>query len=847
MKRVYILFLSLFVVLSVSAQQKEFKYGKLYKPQQNAEVPQNGIKASLFESFEAGVPPAGWTKQNPDGGTGWATIANGTSPLPGWTGGTLTVPPGGGSNAAYCTWNTGGGSSNDQWLVTPQMLIESGDMLTFYIIKMYAYLDVVEIKLSTTGNAPADFSVTLATYNYASTDDLGWELKSIDLSAYAGQNVYIAFRELVADNYNDGAFIALDLVQVGSLNAVDLNLAAITTPAVVSTGNLDITGSISNAGSNAITSFDVYYNIDGGANVGPYSVTGLNIATGGAYNFTHNVPYNFTTDGNYTINVLIDNVNGTTDEDVSNNTLSKDITVNSSFVQRRVLHEIFTANWCGPCAAANPVFDALITNNSADWQSGNHANATVLKYQCWGDAYDIADNDTRVAYYGDIEGIPAMKADGSTDYHPGSYSQTNFNTHLAVPSFYSIDAEHAISGNDISIDVTINPFASGNAVVRVGVFEKMTTGNVGSNGETEFHHVLMKMLPDAAGTAVTFTSGTEWTQTFNYDMSTTFVEEMTDLGVVIFIQDDATKTVAQSNYSVFLPEQIDGMMSAIVSPNNDGGCTLTDAEEVTVTITNFGVDPISGFGVSFVVDGGTPVTETYAGTLTAGQSGNYTFTATADLSAIGTHTIEAYVTVASDGNTGNDGAEVTVTNADAVMQVNINTDNYGGETTWEVYDIDLGAVVATGGPYASSSTFNEQVCITASHCYRFTIYDSYGDGMCCTYGEGSYEVIAFGVSQGTGGEFADSETIDNICATNIREDVVTGIVMYPNPTTGVINIENAENSTITIYNILGEVVSSINNAENLQMINLTNQPEGTYIVKIENNNSVVTQKFILSK
>jgi hypothetical protein len=77
-------------------------------------------KASLFESFEGAFLPDGWVKVNPDGGSGWAQIADATSPLPGWQGGTMTVPPSGGSYAAYCTWNTGGSSSNDQWLITPR-------------------------------------------------------------------------------------------------------------------------------------------------------------------------------------------------------------------------------------------------------------------------------------------------------------------------------------------------------------------------------------------------------------------------------------------------------------------------------------------------------------------------------------------------------------------------------------------------------------------------------------------------------------------------------------------------------------------------------------------------------
>jgi hypothetical protein len=74
------------------------------------------------ESFESVTfPPPGWSKLNPDGGPGWNRQTVGTSPLPGWTGGVITAPPGGENAVAFCTWNTGGSSDNDQWLYTPQI------------------------------------------------------------------------------------------------------------------------------------------------------------------------------------------------------------------------------------------------------------------------------------------------------------------------------------------------------------------------------------------------------------------------------------------------------------------------------------------------------------------------------------------------------------------------------------------------------------------------------------------------------------------------------------------------------------------------------------------------------
>jgi len=136
----------------------------------------------------------------------------------------------------------------------------------------------------------------------------------------------------------------------GNCNAVDANLVNLTFPgfAMPST-NVNITGTIRNIGADAITSFDVDYTIDGGASVGTYSVTGLNLATGGSYDFTHDVAFNESTEQVYVIEVTISNVNGGTDADMSNNVMSANINVNSSQLGRVVLIEQFTTEQCPNC------------------------------------------------------------------------------------------------------------------------------------------------------------------------------------------------------------------------------------------------------------------------------------------------------------------------------------------------------------------------------------------------------------------------------------------------------------------------------------------------------------------
>lgn len=97
---------------------------------------------------------------------------------------------------------------------------------------------------------------------------------------------------------------------------------------------------------------------------------------------------------------------------------------------------------------------------------------------------------------------------------------------------------------------------------------------------------------------------------------------------------------------------------------------------------------------------------------------------------------------------------------DNEVTITINTDNYGSETTWTLTNAS-GTVLASGGPYANNSTYTQTVCIVGG-CYDFQINDSYGDGICCAYGSGSYSVTSGGITYASGGQFTFSETT-NFC------------------------------------------------------------------------------------
>ena len=92
------------------------------------------------------------------------------------------------------------------------------------------------------------------------------------------------------------------------------------------------------------------------------------------------------------------------------------------------------------------------------------------------------------------------------------------------------------------------------------------------------------------------------------------------------------------------------------------------------------------------------------------------------------------------------------------LLITITTDNYTSETSWELVDQN-GTVVQSinaGDLTQSATTYTWNICPSATDCYDFIINDTYGDGICCGYGNGSYSVSYNGSVVASGGAFTYS-------------------------------------------------------------------------------------------
>ena len=69
--------------------------------------------------------------------------------------------------------------------------------------------------------------------------------------------------------------------------------------------------------------------------------------------------------------------------------------------------------------------------------------------------------------------------------------------------------------------------------------------------------------------------------------------------------------------------------------------------------------------------------------------------------------------------------------------------------------------------------------------------------------------------------------------------------LMPNPANNNVTINSEANAEIVVYNIVGAEVIRIENAEASQLINVSELPEGTYIVKVKTSNGISAEKLVV--
>ena len=97
----------------------------------------------------------------------------------------------------------------------------------------------------------------------------------------------------------------------------------------------------------------------------------------------------------------------------------------------------------------------------------------------------------------------------------------------------------------------------------------------------------------------------------------------------------------------------------------------------------------------------------------------------------------------NDENSLND-TVTTTTSLDStydIVTLIINADNYPEETSWKLYDNISNEVISTGSLDSNTDYYSEDICVNYESCFTLDMFDSYGDGICCGYGEGNFMML----------------------------------------------------------------------------------------------------------
>ncbi len=361
---------------------------------------------------------------------------------------------------------------------------------------------------------------------------------------------------------------------------------------------------------------------------------------------------------------------------------------------------------------------------------------------------------------------------------------------------------------------------NGNGVIDNGGFD--IYGRFGVSWDfSAANNAQLKFWLDPAGTNPTTLQQFPPLQTFDFDAAITVLNIPTDL--------------------------CDGTITPTLRIRNAGNTTLTSAT------------------ISHQLDTDTAVNINWTGSLANDEFEDIPLSAI-PVSGVGSHSFTATVSnpngnadQSPSNNTNVRLFSVPVSYEATTVRVIITPDRYGAETTWQLTN-STGTVIGSGGPYITTGTNGTQpdeitdVTITVfDECYTFTLNDSYGDGICCQYGAGTYrlEDQDNNILVNGDGDFGSSvsnlfKVIEPLSVS--EEALASNLRIYPNPSASdfTISVNRFSSLSYEISSITGQKIQAGTFANGTNTLSMQREAAGLYFIKIldTETNVSITKKII---
>lgn len=384
--------------------------------------------------------------------------------------------------------------------------------------------------------------------------------------------------------------------------------------------------------------------------------------------------------------------------------------------------------------------------------------------------------------------------------------------------------------DDLAVEELVEPVASPN----LGTNETVTlrVANTGLNDMSDFDLSLLVdgelvetmnvqgTIPPFGDSLFQFTTAQDFSSPGDYTITG-----------IVSDPDDGYGNNDTLNFVLSHLHDVDGALSIDqVNTSCDGQVS------VNMVINNEGAEVISSVDVLVLVNGEVMDVLEESVEIASQEQGNLSFFIDEDLLA-STNTVQVALTSVNgetDGNADNNTATATADLEGSFENLTLYflADNWPSETSWKLVDVGTGQILSEGDLGSGTDEYSEVVCVSSSACLTLYVYDEYGDGMCCGYGEGNFQVWN---SEGeiivyNDGDF-NSEAVESFCAGDSGCQIATNVDVQPASSEaasdGVITIE-----TLSAYD---DFVFSIDGGQSFQSSNsFEGLAPGTYEVVVEN-------------
>ncbi len=493
--------------------------------------------------------------QTPAFSENFNNVANGAIPS-GWTTYGDGLPNINSSQANYSSFNDSWQAYNgsmlsiswtqeatacDRWLVTPQITVPTTNPILTFVADGTAdpneypqYAEYMKIMISTTDNQKNSF--TLLRDLQALPE--GSNTYAVDLSAYAGQAVHLAFV-----NYGDGMYIFMDDVVVDEYPNNRVGFVSSNASWLIAAGsNSSVEVTAVNTGRDTLTSFDIVYSVNGGESQ-TISVSDIAIPLFGTY--TKTFTYSQETAGAATFNITVNNPNGDSEAELNNNSGNAITTFYTAdqTTQRNTVLEHFTTARCPNCPSAHQRLEQAINNieDRVIWIAHHSGYYT--------DAMTIAASEEAQKFFNDggATYAPAIMLDRSTDYatsedpgpvfFPGNGLSSIFSSALSKPALVTVNISNVnYNPQSRTLSLTVSgQFISDVAFdsPRLTVYlmqDNILAAQSGATGTYVHNHVLRACVTDAWGDATAITSttaGSTFEKTYTFTLPTNMRADFT--------------------------------------------------------------------------------------------------------------------------------------------------------------------------------------------------------------------------------------------------------------------------------------------------------------------------------